>query len=113
MKQESNNGTFIDKQPLIRHGIAVGRLISTYLIFWTTICTNTINETMPWYNGDYPPSYKNQSPELRAKAVEIANSLLEHGAPEGIAIATGLKKAREFFQNKGANKTTRNSLEQN
>ena len=52
---------------------------------------------MPWYNGDYPPSYKNQPEELRAKAVEIANSLLEEGAPEGIAIATGLKKAREYF----------------
>ena len=59
---------------------------------------------MPWYNGDYPPSYKNQSPELRAKAVEIANSLLEYGAPEGIAIATGLKKAREFFENEKKNK---------
>jgi len=70
---------------------------------------------MPWYNGDYPPSYKNQPPELRAKAVEIANSLLEHGAPEGIAIATGLKKAREYFQNKQSGTTdtkreTRNYL---
>jgi uncharacterized protein YdaT len=52
---------------------------------------------MPWYNGDYPPSYKNQPLHLRIKAVEIANALLEEGAPEGMAIATGLKKAREFF----------------
>jgi uncharacterized protein YdaT len=52
---------------------------------------------MPWYNGDYPPSYKNQPPALREKAVEIANELLLHGAPEGVAIATGLKRAREFF----------------
>lgn len=28
---------------------------------------------MPWYNGDYPPSYKNQPIYLREKAVEIAN----------------------------------------
>jgi len=69
------------------------------------------NETMPWYNGDYPPSYNNQSPELRAKAVEIANSLLEHGAPEGIAIATGLKKAREFFENNKSNNTESNESE--
>jgi uncharacterized protein YdaT len=55
---------------------------------------------MPWYNGNYPPSYKNQPTDLRNKAVEIANSLLEEGAPEGIAIATGLKRAREYFQNK-------------
>ena len=50
---------------------------------------------MPWYHGDYPPSYKNQPPKLREKAVEIANALLKEGADEGIAIATGLKRARE------------------
>jgi uncharacterized protein YdaT len=53
---------------------------------------------MPWYNGDYPPSYKNQPLKLREKAVEIANALLEEGTEEGIAIATGLKRAREFFK---------------
>ena len=52
---------------------------------------------MPWYNGDYPPSYKNQPPKLRAKAVEIANMLLAEGVSEGVAIATGLKKARQSF----------------
>jgi uncharacterized protein YdaT len=55
---------------------------------------------MPWYNGDYPPSYKNQPVKLREKAVEIANEILRDGADEGIAIATGLKRAREFFANK-------------
>jgi uncharacterized protein YdaT len=49
---------------------------------------------MPWYNGDYPPSYKNQPLKLREKAVAIANNLLESGTEEGIAIATGLKLAR-------------------
>lgn len=52
---------------------------------------------MPWYNGDYPPSYKNQPRKLRAKAVEIANELLKDGTDEGIAIATGLKRAREVM----------------
>ena len=55
---------------------------------------------MPWYNGDYPPSYKNQPVELRNKAVEIANELLLNGAEEGVAIATGLKRARAFFAGK-------------
>lgn len=55
---------------------------------------------MPWYNGDYPPSYKNQPRPLRDKAVEIANALLEEGVEEGIAIATGLKRAREVMQPK-------------
>jgi uncharacterized protein YdaT len=53
---------------------------------------------MPWYNGNYPPSYKNQPIPLREKAVEIANQLLEQGADEGVAIATGLKRARLFFK---------------
>jgi uncharacterized protein YdaT len=53
---------------------------------------------MPWYNGNFPPSYKNQPIPLREKAVEIANQLLEEGADEGIAIATGLKRARIFFK---------------
>ena len=53
---------------------------------------------MPWYNGAFPPSYKNQPTELREKAVEIANQLLEQGTDEGIAIATGLKRARLFFK---------------
>jgi uncharacterized protein YdaT len=53
---------------------------------------------MPWYNGDYPPSYKNQPAKVREKATEIANELLLKGAEEGIAIATGLKRAREYFK---------------
>lgn len=53
---------------------------------------------MPWYHGDFPPSYKNQPVKLREKAVEIANALLEDGADEGVAIATGLKQARLFFK---------------
>jgi uncharacterized protein YdaT len=55
---------------------------------------------MPWTNGNYPPSYKNQPLRLRQKAVEIANNLLMEGAGEGIAIATGLKRARQFFLKK-------------
>ncbi len=54
---------------------------------------------MPWHYGDYPPSYKNQPVKLRDKAVEIANAMLEEGTDEGIAIATGLKRAREYFKN--------------
>jgi len=59
---------------------------------------------MPWYNRDYPPSYKNQPKALREKAVEIANALLQDGTEEGIAIATGLKRAREYFKDKKSRK---------
>jgi uncharacterized protein YdaT len=62
---------------------------------------------MPWYNGDFPPSYKNQPVKLREKAVEIANALLEEGTEEGIAIATGLKRAREHFKKRKDSKTSK------
>ena len=50
---------------------------------------------MPWPKGDYPPSYKNLPAKLREKAVEIANAILEESGDEGMAIVTGLKRARE------------------
>jgi len=53
---------------------------------------------MPWPKGDYPPSYKNLPVPLREKAVEIANAILEESGDEGIAIATGLKRAREVMK---------------
>ncbi|WP_339750681.1 DUF2188 domain-containing protein [Algoriphagus aquimarinus] len=59
---------------------------------------------MPWYNGDYPPSYKNQPNHIREKATEIANEILKENADEGLAIATGLKMAREFFDKKSQEK---------
>lgn len=49
---------------------------------------------MPWPKGKYPPSYKNLPTKLRNKAVEIANAILEESGDEGLAIATGLKRAR-------------------
>ena len=52
---------------------------------------------MPWHNGDYPPSYKNQPKKVRDKATEIANKVLETTGNEGEAIATVLKQAREHF----------------
>lgn len=61
---------------------------------------------MPWYHGDYPPSYKNQPVKIRKKATDIANALQESGADEGIAIATGLKQARKHFAKKKAENKT-------
>jgi uncharacterized protein YdaT len=53
---------------------------------------------MPWSRGDYPPSYKNLPVNIRNKAVEIANAMLHEGAEEGIAIATGVKRAKEWAE---------------
>jgi uncharacterized protein YdaT len=60
---------------------------------------------MPWYNADFPPSYKNQPKEISEKATEIANEVLRTTSNEGEAIATGLKQARAPFR-KLAAKTT-------
>nr|WP_294781087.1 hypothetical protein [uncultured Flavobacterium sp.] len=67
---------------------------------------------MPWYNGDYPPSYKNQPQEVREKAVEIANALLQDGADEGTAIATGLKQARELLENHKSDQEDENLIQE-
>ena len=52
---------------------------------------------MPWSKGNYPASYKNQPKKIREKAIEIANEILKDSGDEGLAIAAGLKKAREYF----------------
>jgi uncharacterized protein YdaT len=59
---------------------------------------------MPWYNGDYPPSYKNQPKKIREKATEIANEVLKTTGNEGEAIATGLKQARLHFKKENQKK---------
>ncbi|WP_426453306.1 hypothetical protein ACP26L_13880 [Paenibacillus sp. S-38] len=56
---------------------------------------------MPWRNGDYPPSMKNMDPQIRHKAVEIANALLEDGHEEGRAIAIATAKAKEWHEAHG------------
>lgn len=58
---------------------------------------------MPWCHGDYPPSYKNLPVRIREKAVEIANAILEESGDEGLAIATGVKRAKEWAKKNGGN----------
>lgn len=55
---------------------------------------------MPWSKSDYPNAFKNLEPNVRAKAIDIANALLEAGKSEGTAIAIAIKTARDFFKNK-------------
>ncbi|RZK56987.1 MAG: hypothetical protein EOO91_11000 [Pedobacter sp.] len=59
---------------------------------------------MPWPKGEYPSSYKNLPIPLREKAVEIANAILEESGDEGIAIATGLKRARQLMKKEASAK---------
>jgi uncharacterized protein YdaT len=52
---------------------------------------------MPWTKSDYPYSMKNLPAEVRNKAIEIANVLLEERhMEEGIAIATGISRAKDW-----------------
>lgn len=53
---------------------------------------------MPWNENYYPPSMRNLPLEVRLKAIEIANALLQEGYEEGRAIRIGIAKAKEWVQ---------------
>ncbi|WJY27113.1 MULTISPECIES: hypothetical protein [Sporosarcina] len=53
---------------------------------------------MPWTKDDYPATFKNETPEVRNKAIEVANALLREGYSEGRAISIGLAQARETIE---------------
>jgi uncharacterized protein YdaT len=55
---------------------------------------------MPWDETHYPVSMKNLPEDVRRKAIEIANALLEEGSDEGRAIATGTSRAEKWAQNR-------------
>lgn len=57
---------------------------------------------MPWTKTDYPASMKNLPDEVREKAIEIGNALIEEGRmEEGIAIATAISRAKDWAANRG------------
>jgi len=57
---------------------------------------------MPWTKRDYPVSMKNLPGEVRNKAIEIANALLEEkNMDERIAIATAASRAKDWAANHG------------
>jgi uncharacterized protein YdaT len=57
---------------------------------------------MPWTKKDYPASMKNLPKDVRNKAIEIANALLEgRDMDEGIAIATATSRAKDWAANRG------------
>lgn len=52
---------------------------------------------MPWsYPNDVPSSMQHFKPEIQQKAISIANAILKSGGSEGVAIATGIKKAKQM-----------------
>lgn len=55
---------------------------------------------MPWSYGKYPDTMKNLTTEVRHKAIDIANTLLEEGYEEGRAIAIATAQAEKWAKNR-------------
>ncbi|MBS4205262.1 DUF2188 domain-containing protein [Lederbergia citrea] len=53
---------------------------------------------MPWSKNDFPDSMKNLPVDIREKAIEIANALLEDNKDEGRAISIGIAQARKYYE---------------
>jgi uncharacterized protein YdaT len=53
---------------------------------------------MPWDETYYPRSMRNLPLEVRLKAIEIANALLEEGYDDGTAIRIAIAKAKEWAE---------------
>jgi len=53
---------------------------------------------MPWNQYYYLASMKHLDSEVREKAIEIANALLEQGYDEGKAIRIAIAKAKEWAE---------------
>jgi uncharacterized protein YdaT len=60
---------------------------------------------MPWNKNDYPSSLKNLPADVRNKAIEIANALLDEGYDEGRAIAIATDRAHKSEEGKDKDKT--------
>ena len=51
---------------------------------------------MPWTREKYPPAMQRLPPEVRAKAIEIANAMLAEGYEEGQAIRMAIAAAKRW-----------------
>jgi len=57
--------------------------------------------TMPWRADYYPISMRHLAPEVREKAIEIANALLGQGMDEGKAIRIAIAQAHQWAARRG------------
>jgi uncharacterized protein YdaT len=56
---------------------------------------------MPWTEQRYPPAMQRLSPIVRAKAIEIANALLDEGHEEGFCIRVAIARAHAWARVRG------------
>jgi uncharacterized protein YdaT len=61
---------------------------------------------MPWTLDRYPPAMRRLAAPVRAKAIEIANALLEEGMDDGFAIRIAITKARQWAERHGVDQPT-------
>jgi len=57
--------------------------------------------TMPWRADYYPTSMRHLAPEVREKAIDIANALLEQGMDKGKAIRIAIAQAHQWAARRG------------
>lgn len=57
---------------------------------------------MPWNKNDYPDAMKNLDNQVKGKAIEIANELVNQNYSEGRAIPIAIERAREWADNNGS-----------
>lgn len=56
---------------------------------------------MPYNKNDYPNSMKNLKEDIRNKAIDILNELIDEGYEEGRAIPLSISRAKEWYENRG------------
>jgi uncharacterized protein YdaT len=56
---------------------------------------------MPWTLDRYPQAMTRLPPEVRAKAIGIANVLLGEGSDDGFAIRVAVARAKAWAQQRG------------
>jgi hypothetical protein len=89
---------------IIEQSITVVTPDGSYLPAWcSTMCwmANTKLKARclaPALIAYYPRSMRNLPPEVRLKAIEIPNALLEEGYDEGKAIRIAIAKAKEWAE---------------
>jgi uncharacterized protein YdaT len=61
----------------------------------------------PWTEQTSPLAMRRLHPEVRAKAIEIANALLREQHDEGVAIRVGIARAQEWADSRASPRSPR------
>jgi hypothetical protein len=89
----------------VKRGLDATRMLAVVFCH-SSVCGGTATRRrrpakMPWNETYFPASMRHLSPPVRAKAIEIANALLEEGMDEGRAIRIAIAKAKQWAAQRG------------